>query len=47
LKNEMRESKSQMNTLNDENKDLKNSLQKKTAELDEAAKLLKRDESSK
>jgi hypothetical protein len=33
--------------LTDENKELKNSLNKKTQELEEAAKLLKKDENSK
>ena len=44
LKSELKDLKQQTGNLNDENKDLKNTLQKKSVELDEAAKLLKRDE---
>ena len=44
LKSELKDLKQQVGNLIDENKDLKNTLQKKTVELDEAAKLLKRDE---
>lgn len=44
LKSELKEAKTQNNDSTNENKDLKNTLQKKTVELDEAAKLLKRDE---
>jgi hypothetical protein len=44
LKAEAKEMKGQIGELTNENKDLKATLQKKTLELDEAAKLLKRDE---
>lgn len=44
LKAECKEGRSQLNELAGENKELKATLQKKTIELDEAAKLLKRDE---
>jgi hypothetical protein len=44
LKVELKDLKQQVGNLIDENKDLKNTLQKKSVELEEAAKLLKRDE---
>ena len=44
LRLEIRDLKSQMNSLSEENKDLKASLQKKMADIEEQAKLLKRDE---
>lgn len=44
LKAECKEGRSQLNEMTGENKELKATLQKKTVELDEAAKLLKRDE---
>ena len=44
LKTESKELKQQVSNLSDESKDLKNTLQKKSVELEEAAKLLKRDE---
>jgi hypothetical protein len=44
LKVELKELKTQVSNLSDENKDLKSTLQKKSVELEEAAKLLKRDE---
>ena len=46
LKSDLKEQKSQLSEMTSENKDLKGTLQKKTVELDEAAKLLKRDENS-
>lgn len=46
MKSEVKELRNQLNDLASENKELKGTLQKKTAELDEAAKLLKRDENS-
>lgn len=46
LKSEVKDTKNQLGDVSNENKDLKGTLQKKTVELDEAAKLLKRDENS-